>query len=565
MFERTRRWAKRNPTVAVLGSAVAALLVVIAVGSTLSYTRLARERRKTLDALARTRIEARRADQKARESEQNYRIAEAHAARADANLESARGFAAKAEANLNQAKANESLAQANLRKSLTNEERARNNLAAANRQTELAEDRRVEVERQLYYNNITIAHSDLILSDSVGRASQLLDACPPKLRGWEWYYCKRLCEAEIFVLHGHEGEVKDVVFSPDGELLASAGADHAVMIWDARTGRRLNTLIGHTAAVTCLAFDPDPESGHLASGDANGVVKFWNNPAHDKHALFVLKAHIGPVNRLAYTTHHGFLASAGRDGRVILWNPTRGFDEGENFEAFKMLDLGRIQLTLPGGEVERGDQLWSLSKLIFQHPTPVRGLAFAPSLPDETTLTMASSDEAGTTNVFTIKPYEIQRQFGRNSLGVDGIITKKAFFATPDHHLSLPRSVHGLAFGPGGVRLALACDDRKVRIWDHTRLAMSQELIGHIDRVRGVTIHPDGFRLASAGADGTVRVWSRGRTKGSSAAGTGPTSLPSYTAQTATGLPRPVPTGPCGSGMRRPARNTARSRPTKVR
>ncbi|HEX2623616.1 MAG TPA: TIR domain-containing protein, partial [Phototrophicaceae bacterium] len=39
-------------------------------------------------------------------------------------------------------------------------------------------------------------------------------------------------------LHGHNGWVREVVFSPDGYLLASCASDNSVCIWDIRTADR---------------------------------------------------------------------------------------------------------------------------------------------------------------------------------------------------------------------------------------------------------------------------------------------------------------------------------------
>jgi WD40 repeat protein len=67
--------------------------------------------------------------------------------------------------------------------------------------------------------------------------------------------------------------------------------------------------------------------------------------------------------------------------------------------------------------------------------------------------------------------------------------------------------VFGLAFGPDSKRMATACSDNTIRLWDLATATEVCELRGHEAYVHAVAFSPDGTRLASASGDSTVRIW----------------------------------------------------------
>ena len=75
------------------------------------------------------------------------------------------------------------------------------------------------------------------------------------------------------VLRGHTEFVKNMSFSPDGALLATAGIDGRIKIWDPASGAEIHTLTGHWQSVDDVAFSPDGRT--LASIESRTCVKLW--------------------------------------------------------------------------------------------------------------------------------------------------------------------------------------------------------------------------------------------------------------------------------------------------
>jgi WD40 repeat protein/DNA-binding SARP family transcriptional activator len=72
-------------------------------------------------------------------------------------------------------------------------------------------------------------------------------------------------------LRGHAGDVPDVAFSSDGTLAATAGEDGTARIWEVPTGRLLHTFFGHSGGVTSVAISPDGKT--LATSGLDGTLR----------------------------------------------------------------------------------------------------------------------------------------------------------------------------------------------------------------------------------------------------------------------------------------------------
>jgi WD40 repeat protein len=242
-------------------------------------------------------------------------------------------------------------------------------------------------------------------------------------------------------LKGHTGSFFGLCFSPDGRRLASAGADGALKVWSAATGQEERTIWGQ-GIIFGLCFSPDGQ--RLASASQDGTVKLWD--AERGQEVMALKGHANTVRAVAYRADGQRLASASEDRTVRVWD----------------VATGREALTLKG------------------HTGGIESVCFSP---DGRRLASASVDK-------TVRVWDAAT--GDEAHALKG-------------HVGV---VMAVAFSPDGKRLASASDDQTVKVWDADAEQSALTLKGRpANPVRCVRFSPDGRHLASGQKDGTVRIW----------------------------------------------------------
>jgi hypothetical protein len=139
-------------------------------------------------------------------------------------------------------------------------------------------------------------------------------------RGFEWHHLWRLYHGEQSRLRGHKGAVRAVAFSPDDQLLASAGDDATIRFWSVITGKEQFRLTGHADRVTGLSFD---SSGRMvASCSVDRTVKLWDVEA--RREVFSLDGHEAAVTCVAFSPDDQHVASGSEDKSVRIWNSASG-------------------------------------------------------------------------------------------------------------------------------------------------------------------------------------------------------------------------------------------------
>jgi WD40 repeat protein/transcriptional regulator with XRE-family HTH domain len=257
------------------------------------------------------------------------------------------------------------------------------------------------------------------------------------------------------------GVVQAVSLSPDHQMLAVAGADGTLRLWNVAQpdhpvalGASLLELDRHRP-LYAVAFSPDGDL--LAAAGAGRDVLLWNmrEPGHPAR-LASLTGPASTVYSLAFGARGSLLAAGSADQTVRLWNVTDPADPR------------------PAGKPLTGPA------------SAVQAVAFSP---DGTTLAAGSADD--TVRLWNVSNPSRPRALGRPLTGPAEV-------------------VDAVAFSPDGRTLAAGSRDHKVWMWNVTtpsRPVPEGTLTGAGDWVNAVAFSPDGRDLAEGSSDDRVLVW----------------------------------------------------------
>ena len=132
-------------------------------------------------------------------------------------------------------------------------------------------------------------------------------------------------KTQLAVLNGHEAgmEIRTVAFSPDGEMLATAGDDNTIIIWHVATGTQqtiLSNYTGFTEPVTVMYVAWSPDGKRLASGGSGLVI--WD--VENGTTIHEFSDHTAYVTSVAWSPDGMLLASASQDQTIKVWDTTSG-------------------------------------------------------------------------------------------------------------------------------------------------------------------------------------------------------------------------------------------------
>ncbi|CAE8737155.1 unnamed protein product [Polarella glacialis] len=187
---------------------------------------------------------------------------------------------------------------------------------------------------------------------------------------------------EVATLEGHTSWVFDVVFNPDGGLLASGSFDMTVKVFATSTWTEVTTLTEHTSWVRSVAFNPD--GGLLASGSRDKTVKVFATSTWTE--VTTLTEHTSSVRSVALNPGGGLLAS-GSVGKTVKVFATSTWTEVTTLTEHTS-SVRSVAFNPDGGLLASGSSdgpvkvfatsTWAEVRTLAEHTGSVDSVAFSP-------------------------------------------------------------------------------------------------------------------------------------------------------------------------------------------
>jgi len=288
----------------------------------------------------------------------------------------------------------------------------------------------------------------------------------------------------ILVLRVSRGEIHTVAFAPEDAVVAT-GMAGAVILWDARSGKPIDTFSLAYAVDPLFAFSPDGASlMAYVVADFVPQVTIWNLAT----GTVDLKIAAGQVIALAYDRTGARIATAVSEGNgyvVKIWDATTGvlltsFDCLDKVVSLDFSPDGEL-LATAGGSTPR---VWEISsknlvRSMVGHGGRVNSVQFSP----DGSMVLSGSDDR-TAIIW-------------NALSGTELLTLKG-------HID---RVYAASFSPDGTRILTTSADGTAKIWDSGDGALMQTLTGHTSLVFGGVWSHFGDRVMTGSGDQTARIW----------------------------------------------------------
>ena len=353
----------------------------------------------------------------------------------------------------------------------------------------------------------------------------------------------RATEMEPYLTMSHDGPVSSVTFGEDGRRILSSSHDHTARIWDARTGKLIRELSGHTGVVGKAVFSPDEQQvmtlsfdthfryPHLSPTDELGVttriprygdqtVRVWNTDSGESIAMF---QHPNQVVDAAFSPDGKHVVTASWDHLGRIWDVETGREihslahhQAALLSARFSPDGTQVVTTSSGSDyqitIHPGGGGGSTSSVYEKHLASIWEV--------ETGKTLDFVENQSRNGIFFARPRSSRSVMEYSKDGkwllVAGAHPSNAILwnvrkQRVEHVLKgHTTEVTGARFSADGTKAVSYGADRNARIWDVASGEQTALLAAHKETILWAEFSTDGNLVVTASGDGTARVWDAG-------------------------------------------------------
>ncbi|HEU4478873.1 MAG TPA: PQQ-binding-like beta-propeller repeat protein [Pyrinomonadaceae bacterium] len=355
-------------------------------------------------------------------------------------------------------------------------------------------------------------------------------------------------QPRLIIQMGHDNAVNGIAFSPDGKLIATAGGERTVKLWDSATGTELRSLVGHYDAVFAVAFSPNGKT--IASGSYDGTVKLWD--AASGIEIRSLNAHGFGVYAVAFSPDGKIIASGGgedtRDDQqqphaIKFWDAATG----DLLRSVERESQVRSVAFSPDGKAIASDS-WGNNAVVLWDTESGKKIHTLQSKASELESVAFSPDGkliAGGVGAHRIELWDavtgnLLRTLEAKPEGLDegrceaeantatslvitfspdskSIVSGACDYTTKLWDVATGQQTHSwnghsggvvsVAFSPDGKAIASGSLDQTVKVWDLASTKELYSLASHVTEIQSLAVSPDGRIIARGSTDGKVKLW----------------------------------------------------------